>query len=301
MKRSLMLPIIGLALLAVAGCGTQNNVKPQPATTPTNSTNATTASTNNSNFTASTPPVTQVSTLKQEHIYLTVLPGGKLGPDGKKHDAFSPSDFTLVQGVPVTITIYNFDNMKHSITNTDLGLNIQANPAKKDGAPGVTTFTFTPAKAGDFQWNCIDPCDLDNNQWSMSHSGYMTGTIHVVPKQKAVQDVSLTVMPGGKLGSDGKEHDAFLPANFTMEQGVPVKLTIYNYDNMKHSIASPDLKLNIQAKPSKKDGDPGVTTYTFTPTKTGSFLWNCIDPCDLDNNQWSMSHTGYMMGKITVE
>lgn len=297
MKKSLLIPVAGLALLLVAGCGTQSTPKSQPTTTPTNTASQST----NANQTTQTSTTPASTTLTKQHIYLTVLPGGKLGPDGKKHDAFSPSDFTMVQGVPVTITIYNFDNMKHSVTSSDLGLNIQANPSKKDGDPGVTTVTFTPSKAGDFKWQCVDPCDTDNNQWSMSHDGYMMGTIHIIPNQNPTQDISLTVMPGGKLGSDGKQHDAFLPANFTLEKGVPVKLTIYNYDGMKHSLTSPDLNLNIQANPSPKDGQPGVTTFTFTPEKAGSFKWQCIDPCDTDNNQWSMSHDGYMMGTITVE
>lgn len=289
MKKTLLIPVVSLSLLVLAGCGTQNNntTNASPSTAPAN--------------TASTTATTAKSALTKQNIYLTVLPGGKLGPDGKMHDAFSPSDFTIVKGVPVTITIYNFDNMKHSVTNSDLGLNIQANPSKKDGDPGVTTFTFTPSKVGDFKWQCVDPCDNDNNQWSMSHTGYMMGTIHVVPNQNPTQDVSLTVMPGGKLGSDGKKHDAFLPADFTLQKGVPVKLTIYNYDDMKHSITNSDLGLNIQANPSKKDGQAGVTTFTFTPKKAGSFTWNCIDPCDNDNNQWAMSHAGYMTGTITVQ
>ncbi|QQE78461.1 hypothetical protein [Alicyclobacillus sp. SO9] len=281
-----------MALLVLAGCGTQNSTtNGQASTTPANHTNTT----------ATASSKTTSTSLKKQHIYLTVLPGGKLGSDGKKHDAFSPSNFTLVKGVPTTITIYNFDDMKHSVTNSKLGLNIQANPSKKDGKPGVTTVTFTPKQVGDFTWQCVDPCDTDNNGWAMSHTGYMKGTIHVVPNQKATQDISLTVMPGGKLGPDGKKHDAFLPANFTMQKGVPVKLTIYNYDDMKHSITSPKLNLNVQANPSKKDGKAGVTTVTFTPKQAGTFQWNCVDPCDTDNNGWAMSHSGYMMGNITVQ
>ncbi len=244
----------------------------------------------------------RVSTkMKEQHIYLTVTPGMKLGPDGKLHDAFSPANFTLVEGVPAKITIYNYDNMKHSVTSPSLGINFLAVPSKKNGAPGIATYSFTPKKTGTFNWQCIYPCDMPNKQWSMSHFGYMEGKITVVPPSKAVQDIALTVMPGGKLGPDGKLHDAFSPANITVEKGVPVHLTIYNYDNMKHSFTSGALGINFLAKPSQKNGEAGVASYTFTPRKTGNYSWQCIYPCDLPNHQWSMAHTGYMLGTIHVE
>jgi len=117
--------------------------------------------------------------MKEQHIYLTVTPGMKLGPDGKLHDAFSPANFTLVEGVPAKITIYNYDNMKHSVTSGALGINFLGKPSKKNGAAGVASYTFTPKKDGNYSWQCIYPCDMPNKQWSMSHKGYMQGTIHV--------------------------------------------------------------------------------------------------------------------------
>ncbi len=112
-------------------------------------------------------------------LTLKVLPGGKTGSDGKMHDAFSPADFTLKKGVPVRISIYNYDDMPHSLTSYALGLNIQAKGAAKEGTPGVTTITFIPQKEGDYKWVCVDPCDLEANGWAMSQDGYMQGTIHV--------------------------------------------------------------------------------------------------------------------------
>ncbi|WDL98802.1 hypothetical protein [Alicyclobacillus sp. ALC3] len=115
----------------------------------------------------------------KQHVHLTILPGMKLGPDGKKHDAFSPANFTLMRGVQTEIIIYNYDDMPHSLTDPALGLNVQAAPSKESGRPGVTTVTFTPTHAGTSTWRCVDPCDLDNGQWAMSHPGYMTGSITV--------------------------------------------------------------------------------------------------------------------------
>lgn len=190
MKKWTLVPATGMALLLTAGCGSPNSIVTRPLSAPSSSGAAGTPTTSNtsssanvttgSNSSAQDKSSANSNAAKQpQNIYLRVLPGGKLGPDGKKHDAFSPSNFTITQGVPVTITITNFDNMQHSLTAPALGLNIQASPAQQGGAPGVTKITFTPSKPGNFQWRCIDPCDLDNNQWAMSHNGYMMGTITV--------------------------------------------------------------------------------------------------------------------------
>ena len=93
----------------------------------------------------------------------------------------------------------------------------------------------------------------------------------------------------GKKGSDGKWHDAFLPANFTAIAGVPVKVTVFNYDDMPHSFTSPSLNVN-KIIPAAKGDTPGKVTFTFTAKKAGKYLWWCAKPCD----PWAMAHVGYM-------
>jgi hypothetical protein len=115
-----------------------------------------------------------------------------------------------------------------------------------------------------------------------------------------VQRVSTTVVGGLKLGSDGKLHDAFSPTDFTVAQNRPVELTVYNYDGGQHSLTAPDLKLDALVPAHKAKGDPSITTFAFTPTKAGKFMWNCDKTCDGGNDQWAMSQVGYMMGYITV-
>ncbi|OFW81632.1 MAG: hypothetical protein A2201_09235, partial [Alicyclobacillus sp. RIFOXYA1_FULL_53_8] len=84
MKKAIITGFALLSTLGLIGCG--NNTV-QPTTTVT--TNATAATPNND---TSTTPVSSTGstqtqpTLKLQHIDLTVLPGGKLGPDGKMHD-----------------------------------------------------------------------------------------------------------------------------------------------------------------------------------------------------------------------
>ena len=108
------------------------------------------------------------------------------GPDGNQHDVFSALGSTTVRvGVPVTITITNKDDVPHSMTSPELGLNIVI-PAKTDAGPGTVTYTFTPTKTGTFRWFCAIPCDTDNAGWDMTSDGngsgqlnFMAGTITV--------------------------------------------------------------------------------------------------------------------------
>jgi len=130
----------------------------------------------------------------ETHITVYVLPGsnglGFTGPDHAHHDTMVPSSFVLRKGVRVTFTVTNLDDMRHSITAPGLGVNIiiKAGVDRKNGtiAPSTTTYSFVPAKAGEFRWHCIFPCDMPRH-WAMSASydgpdrdGFMAGIIRVL-------------------------------------------------------------------------------------------------------------------------
>jgi plastocyanin len=101
----------------------------------------------------------------------------------------------------------------------------------------------------------------------------------------------------GKLGPDGKWHDAFLPATFTVHAGDKVTVSVKNYDGGAHSFTSPSLGLNAMI-PAGSMSHPHQTTFTFTaPKKPGRYAWWCAMPCD----PWAMSHVGYMRGYVTVK
>ena len=109
------------------------------------------------------------------------------------------------------------------------------------------------------------------------------------------------------LGPDGAKHDLFVAtSSTTVKVGVPVTITVTNKDSSQHSMTSPDLGLNIVVPGSTDKGD-GTISYTFTPTKAGSFRWFCAIPCDSDNAGWDMTSDGtgngqnhFMAGYITV-
>jgi hypothetical protein len=113
-------------------------------------------------------------------------------------------------------------------------------------------------------------------------------------------NVYMAIEPGAKLGPDKKLHDAFLNGDIQITAGKAVTLNIFNYDDGTHTFVSPDLGINIKIKGSTKKGEPALTTFTFTPSREGSFIWFCADPCDSEKKQWAMAHDGYMKGKITV-
>ncbi len=127
-----------------------------------------------------------------QHYTVYVLPGGMgfVGPDGQHHDSIAPSSFVLKVGVPVTFTVISFDDGQHSITAPGLGLNIITKACTDEAdcsiKPGVTTYTFTPTKKGQFRWHCIMKCDGPSH-WSMSagfdgpgRDGYMAGWFTVL-------------------------------------------------------------------------------------------------------------------------
>lgn len=292
MKKCTLITAFILALSSLGGCAANNkdNKKPAPktsATAPKTTKNKDTATTKSSNMNTA------------RNLYLVVEPAGKLGPDGKMHDAFINGDITLTEGKPVTLHFLNYDGGTHTYTSADLGLNVKVIGSKKQGEPMETTYSFTPDKTGTFNWICADKCDGQNNQWAMTHPGYMQGKITV--NNDPVQHVSTVINPGYKLGSDNKLHDAYTPANFTVSSESPVELTVYNFDEGSHTFTSKDLGVNLAVPATKQKGTPSITKVTFTPKKKGTFKWMCADPCDGQNGQWAMTHNNYMMGNVTVK
>lgn len=100
---------------------------------------------------------------------------GKKGPEGKWHDAYLPSGFSVKPSQHVTVTIYNYDGGIHSFTAPGLNVNVMV-PGGTATSPHTATFSFTaPAKAGSYEWFCDQPCD----PWAMAQAGYMRGAITV--------------------------------------------------------------------------------------------------------------------------
>lgn len=114
------------------------------------------------------------------------------------------------------------------------------------------------------------------------------------------EDVRLAIksdVEHGKRGPDGKWHDAFLPADFTVHAGDKVVVTVANYDDGSHSFTSTTLGPVNVSIPGGSATKPSETTFTFTaPSQPGTYSWYCAMPCD----PWAMAHVGFMRGDVTV-
>jgi len=110
------------------------------------------------------------STLPPKTISLKVIPGGKLGPDGIKHDTFTKTEFAVKVGQRLVLKIDNTDEGEHSITSPVIGVNLIVKP-------GVHTYQLVVKEKGRFSWFCVIPCDDEANGWAMQHAGYMSGYI----------------------------------------------------------------------------------------------------------------------------
>lgn len=101
----------------------------------------------------------------------------------------------------------------------------------------------------------------------------------------------------GRRGPDGKWHDAFLPADFSVHAGALVTITILNYDGGPHTFTAPGLHVNAIIPGNGALGHPQRITFSFrAPKSPGSYQWWCAVPCD----PWAMTHDGYMRGVVKV-
>lgn len=124
------------------------------------------------------------ATTQAVDINYAIKPGSKVGPDGKKHDAYwGPTSFTAHVGQRVTVTVLNYDSGMHSFNDPGLGVS-QVFTGANGNTPSKTVFSFTPTAAGVYHWNCAIPCDTDNATWAMLPSGkgqdgFMAGDVTV--------------------------------------------------------------------------------------------------------------------------
>lgn len=118
----------------------------------------------------SSTPSGAPSTLPTKTISLKVVAGGKVGPDGKQHDIFTQTEYAAKVGQKLDLKIDNTDDVEHSITSPEIGVNIIVKP-------GVHTYELVVKEKGRFSWFCVIPCDSEANGWAMQHAGYMAGYI----------------------------------------------------------------------------------------------------------------------------
>ncbi|NNN19483.1 MAG: hypothetical protein HKL84_06460 [Acidimicrobiaceae bacterium] len=151
----------------------------------------------------------------------------------------------------------------------------------------------------------------------------------------APQNVSLQLDTESASGSKAG-YPKFIPGDVTIHQGSPVTLTITSVDdgpaplpaslatyetiqggtetvdgkavtsvpnaNISHTYSVPDLGINVLIPAVPSGAKSTTVTFTFTPTKTGTFTWHCFAPCGdgTDGMGGAMATMGQMEGNITV-
>lgn len=147
------------------------------------------------------------------------------------------------------------------------------------------------------------------------------------------QEVKLEIQTSGPGHS---QWPRYVPASFTVRAGVPVRVTIVNHDSgtaplagamqmydavqggaetldgkavtsvenskVAHTFTVPELGINAVV-PAAPEGSTNTVTFTFTPTKAGTYEWHCYAPCGEGKEGMSgaMSTQGWMEGRITVQ
>ncbi len=112
----------------------------------------------------------QAAATPAQVISFKVNGGWKKGPDGKLHDAFTQTEFKVKVGQTVELKVDNEDDVAHSITSPEAGVNLLL-------MPGIHKYTMVVQHSGRFFWDCIVPCDTEANGWAMKNPGYMAGYI----------------------------------------------------------------------------------------------------------------------------
>ncbi len=162
-----------------------------------------------------------------------------------------------------------------------------------------------------------------------------TTTTEAPTTTAAPQNVSLQLATESASGSK-EGYPKFIPGDITIQQGSPVVLTITSVDdgpaplpaslatyetiqggtetvdgspvtaipnaNISHTFSVPDLGINVLIPPVPKGAKTTTVTFTFTPSKTGTFTWHCFAPCGdgADGMGGAMATMGEMEGNITV-
>jgi heme/copper-type cytochrome/quinol oxidase subunit 2 len=124
---------------------------------------------------------------KTVNVVLTVRGDWKMGPDGKLHDAFDPTNFTVNAVQTVNLTVVNYDSGQHSFVCPPLGVSLHVAPCNATSVPSVQSFQFSPLTAGVYRWYCTKTCDTDAGGWAMTTGsddqpcqiGYMGGFVTV--------------------------------------------------------------------------------------------------------------------------
>jgi hypothetical protein len=95
------------------------------------------------------------------------------------------------------------------------------------------------------------------------------------PPVLANHPFSIAIYPNGRR----REH--VVGANFAVQPGVAVRITIVNYTQRPHTLTTPGLGTSFLIRAGTANA-PVRTTFSFVGNKYGVFRWRCLLPCGQD-------------------
>lgn len=197
---------------------------------------------------------------------------------------YSPSRFTIVQGVPVEWQIdgTRADGCAQVIQVPSLGIT-EYLPQQ-----GVKTITFTPAKTGTIPFRCTMAMTTRGAAFTVVPNTKNIAAASVAPSPASQQHIGcnpliMNCVTAQKLAVEISREKGFYPNTFTVKKGIPVELAI----DAKVQLSGCMSTLIIPQYNVAQYLALGKSTVTFTPTKAGVVPFTC-----------SM---GSKMGQIIVE
>jgi len=214
----------------------------------------------------------------------------------------------------VTMEIYNYDSATPILNNyftqpqgTNSGtitVQIPATTAQKDGS--LVQNTTASASASDTSLTTSEavPVAAANCQTKSTTNCYAVYESLTSPKST---DGSGTYGPGSGSPATTNVPPAFVSHTFTIHgiAGSTSDAQPYLYVSVPISGAYADAASGASA-PADAAGmplAPTITTFSFTtPSRPGSYIWQCFDPCGSSYNGFGgpMSTKGYMSGTFNV-
>lgn len=78
-------------------------------------------------------------------------------------------------------------------------------------------------------------------------------------------------------------------ANFAVQPGVPVQITVVNLTRRPHTLTAPELGTSVYIRPATSQA-ARKTTFTLKANRYGVFRWYCVLPCghDMSGNVYAI-------------
>ncbi len=186
--------------------------------------------------------------------------------------SYSPSKFTVVQGVPVEWRIdgRNAVGCGQVLVMPTLGVSKYLSPQ------GITTITFTPTETGTIPFSCSMGMMTRGAAFIVVPN--TTGTVGAKIENNNPAENSSVCNPefancieAQKVSIEVSHERGVYPGSLTIKKGVPVDLTIDSKVPLGGCMSVwviPDYNVTIPMK-------VGINKASFTPTKTGTIAMTC--------------------------